>query len=119
MPRGKTKPSPTGGAESKMDAVRKALSSLGYDAKPPALGNFIRENFGLTIPPNMISSYKSQLKSQTRKGRRGGRRGRAAAGNAMGKDLGGNVSLKDLHEIKTLAGRLGIAKLRKLVEVLA
>jgi hypothetical protein len=118
MPRGKTNPQPTGGAESKMDAVRKALSSLGFNAKPPALDNFIREHYNLTIPHNMISSYKSQLKSQSRKGRRG-RRGRVAAGNSMSKDLGGNVSLKDLQEIKTLAGRLGISKLRKLVEVLA
>src|SRR6516225_9932861 len=98
MPRGKAKHDPAnphsaGGAGSKMDAVRKAISNLGFDAKPPALDSFIREHYGIEIPHNMISSYKSQLKAQSRKGRRGGRHGRAAAGNSLGKDPGGNVSL--------------------------
>jgi hypothetical protein len=124
MSRGKAKhdpanPEASGGAASKMDAVRKALANLGFGAKPPALDDFIREKYGLVIPHNMISSYKSQLKSKPKKGGKGGRRGRPPAGNSVGKEVGGNVSLKDLQEIKTLAGRLGISKLRKLVEVLA
>jgi hypothetical protein len=122
MPRGKAKPDSTNpdastGAASKMDAVRKALASLGYGAKPPALDDFIRKNYGLEIPHNMISSYKSQLKAARKGGK--GRRGRPPAANGVSKDVGGNVSLKDLQEIKTLAGRLGISKLRKLVDVLA
>jgi hypothetical protein len=73
----------------------------------------------MEIPHNMISSYKSQLKSTRKKGGKGGRRGRPPAAQSDGKGVGGNVSLKDLQEVKTLAGRLGISKLRKLVEVLA
>jgi hypothetical protein len=124
MPRGKAKHDPSNpnastGAASKMDAVRKALANLGYDAKPPALDEFIRDKYGMEIAHNMISSYKSQLKSKPRRGGKGGRRGRPPATPTVGKDFGGNVSLRDLQEVKTLAGRLGISKLRKLVEVLA
>ncbi len=128
MPRGKANQNPddpmngttSTGTPSKMDAVRQALASLGYDAKPPALDKFIRETFGLTIQPNMISSYKSQLKSKPKKGGKGGRRGRPPLSeSAVPKEVGGNISFKDLHDVKTLAGRLGISKLRKLVDVLS
>jgi hypothetical protein len=131
MPRGKAKHNPdstagqgtTTGAHSKMDAVRQALNSLGRDAKPPALDSYIREHFGMSIPHNMISSYKSQLRSK-KKGGKGARRGRppasesAKAVEAVAEERQ-RVSFKDLQEVKTLAGRLGIAKLQKLVEVLA
>jgi len=130
MPRGTAKHNPdstagqgtTTGAPSKMDAVRQALNSLGRDAKPPALDSYIREHFGMSIPHNMISSYKSQLRSK--KGGKGGRRGRPPASesaktmNAVAEERQ-RVSFKDLQEVKNLAGRLGIAKLQKLVEVLA
>ena len=128
MPRGKAKQNPDGmaaqgtttGANSKMDAVRKALKNLGRDAKPPALDGFIREHYGMTIPHNMISSYKSQLRSKRgRKGRRGRPPGADSAKvvDAVAEDRQ-RVSFKDLQEVKTLAGRIGIAKLQKLVEVL-
>ncbi len=106
-----------------MDAVRQALNSLGRDAKPPALDSYIRDHFGMSIPHNMISSYKSQLRSK-KKGGKGGRRGRppasesAKAVEAVAEERQ-RVSFKDLQEVKNLAGRLGIAKLQKLVEVLA
>ena len=129
MPRGKAKSNPDSAPSehengsktpSKMAAVRLALGTLGYDAKPPALDDHIRKTWGLEIPHNMISSYKSQLKGKLKKGGKGGRRGRPPAGeSSVSKDAGGNISMKDLQDVKSLAGRLGIGKLRKLVEVLS
>ena len=131
MPRGKAKSNPDSAPSehehengsktpSKMAAVRLALGTLGYDAKPPALDDHIRKTWGLEIPHNMISSYKSQLKGKLKKGPKGARRGRPPAGeSSASRDVGGNVSLKDLQDVKSLAGRLGIGKLRKLVEVLS
>jgi hypothetical protein len=121
MPRGKAKHHPANpdaplSANSQMDAVRQALGVLGYDAKPPALDGFIRDKFGMSIKPNMISSYKSQLKAKRKKGRG---RPPGPAANGATKEVGGNVNLKDLQELKTLAGRLGVEKLRKLVDYLA
>jgi hypothetical protein len=132
MPRGKAKThpdsptnqGPSSGANSKMDAVRQALNSLGFDAKPPALDDYIRQHFGMVIQHNMISSYKSQLKAKPKKGGKGGRRGRPPAAEPTPPSdevltERQRVSFKDLDEVKNLAGRLGIAKLRKLVEVLS
>jgi hypothetical protein len=45
----------------KMEAVRRALSALGRDAKPTNLHNHILSAFQLDIKPNMISSYKSTI----------------------------------------------------------
>ena len=77
MPRGKAKSNPDSAPSdqengsktpSKMAAVRLALGTLGYEAKPPALDDHIRKTWGLEIPHNMISSYKSQLKGKLKKG---------------------------------------------------
>jgi hypothetical protein len=117
MPRGKAKQDPDNpGAPSQMGAVRQALESLGYDAKPPAIDEFVRNNFKMTIKPNIISSYKSQLKAKHKKGARRGRP--PGSGSNGSKEASDNVNLKDLQDLKTLAGRLGVAKLRKLVEYL-
>src|SRR5579862_6385702 len=82
MPRAKTDHDPdnpttesSNGSVSKMAAVRQALANLGYEAKPPAIDEFIQSHFQLMIPHNMISSYKSQLKATAKKSG-GARRGR-------------------------------------------
>jgi hypothetical protein len=127
MPRAKTNPDQASdpgaasGSVSKMSAVRQALAALGFEAKPPAIDRFIQDSFSLSIPHNMISSYKSQLKAEAKKkGKRRGRppgSGAAAAVEAGSKPaIGGNVSWKDLEEVKSLTGRLGKEKLRKLVD---
>ena len=126
MPRGRPRLNPDdatngtpSGTPSKMSAVRQALAACGAEAKPPALDKWIRDTYGLVIQHNMISSYKSQMKSKPKKGK-GGRLGRPPASeSAPAKVAGGTISFKDLHEVKTLAGRLGISNLRKLVEVLS
>ena len=121
MPRGKSTQPAVGAAPAKadsisnMEAVRRALAALGPTARPPEIGAYVREQFGLVIPPNHISSYKSTL---TRKARKPGRP--RATANGSGRHNGGpdSLSLKDLRAIKELANRIGVARFRELVEVL-
>jgi hypothetical protein len=123
MARGKsTQPAADGAAHGKadgisnMEAVRRALAALGPKAHPPAIGAYVQQHFGRTIPPNHISSYKSTL---TKKLRKPGRP--RAAANGTGRHNGGGsdgLSLKDLRAVKELANRIGVARFRELVEVL-
>ena len=120
LSRGKvTQPAADGAAQSisNMEAVRRALGSLGPKARPPEIGAYVREHFGKVIPPNHISSYKSTL---TRKARQPGRPRAGADGDGDGRSAGASdvLTLKDLRAIKELANRIGVARFRELVEVL-
>ncbi|HEY7158002.1 MAG TPA: hypothetical protein VH575_28865 [Gemmataceae bacterium] len=106
----------------KMEAVRRAMEALGYEAQPLDIQKYIKDNFGLDMNPNMISSYKSSLRKKAgMKGRRK-KRGRprkteapAAHAVAVSHDA---VPWKDLRTIKDIAGRIGKRGLRELVELL-
>lgn len=121
MPRGK--PNAEQGADprtNKMEAVRRAMDSEGYDASPLAIQKFIKQNFDVDMSANMISSYKSTLRAKKGLAGRRKKRGRpkkvaseAAAPAATFHDA---VPWKDLRTIKDIAGRIGKKNLRELVE---
>lgn len=107
----------------KMEAVRRAMEALGYDAQPLEIQKHIKDNFDLDMNANMISSYKSSLRKKAgMKGRRK-KRGRpkkteaapTAQVAAVSHDA---VPWKDLRTIKDIAGRIGRKGLRELVELL-
>jgi hypothetical protein len=107
-----------------MEAVRRAMDSLTYDASPSEIQKYIKDNFDVDMNPNMISSYKSTLRSKAGLGGRRKKRGRpkktAAAANAAASPVSFHdaVPWKDLRTIKDIAGRLGKKGLRDLVELL-
>ena len=121
MPRGK--PNAEQGADprtNKMEAVRRAMDSEGYDASPLAIQKYIKTNFDVDMSANMISSYKSTLRAKKGLAGRRKKRGRpkkvgadsaptTAAAHVM-------VPWKDLRTIKDIAGRIGKKNLRELVE---
>ena len=115
MPRGKAKA--IGGAEAngvngnKMEAVRRALAAMGRAAKPRELRAYIQREFSLDIQPNHISSYKSTILHAG--GKRGGKPRAADGGAAPG------ISLKDLKTVKELATRLGVGRVRELLELVS
>jgi hypothetical protein len=123
MPRGKTKTNSEGAAAAngvggnKMEAVRRALGTLGRDAKPTALHNHILRAFNLDIQPNMISSYKSTILKGSSSGKKRGRKPKnnSAPSNATS---GGNI-IKDLKTLKELTTRLGAGRVRELLDLLA
>jgi hypothetical protein len=124
MPRGKAK---TNGADSaaesngvggnKMEAVRRALNTLGSNAKPTALHGHILREFKLDIPTNMISSYKSTiLKAGAARGKK---RGRKPKSEATTMTPGSNGVIDDLRTLKELVTRLGADGVRELLDLLA
>jgi hypothetical protein len=121
MPRGKA--SEVQGADprtNKMEAVRQAMNSLGYDASPLAIQKFIKDNFNQDMSANMISSYKSTLRAKAGLAGRRKKRGRPkktdAAAPAPAAASHDAVPWKDLRTIKDIAGRIGKKNLRELVE---
>ncbi len=122
MPRGR--PNAEHGSDprtNKMEAVRQAMDSLGYDASPLEIQKHVKDNFDVDMSANMISSYKSTLRSKAGLSGRRKKRGRpkkaavavAATTTASSHDA---VPWKDLRTIKDIAGRIGKKNLRELVE---
>ena len=120
MPRGKA--SSEQGADprsNKMEAVRRAMDGLGYEASPLEIQKFIKDNFDVDMSANMISSYKSTLRNKAGLAGRRRKRGRprkidgATPAPAVVHDA---VPWKDLRTIKDIAGRIGKKNLRELVE---
>lgn len=121
MPRGKA--SIEQGADprtNKMEAVRRAMDGLGYEASPLEIQKFIKENFDVDMSANMISSYKSTLRNKAGLAGRRRKRGRPrkidGAAAAAPTVLHDGVAWKDLRTIKDIAGRIGKKGLRELVE---
>jgi hypothetical protein len=108
-----------------MEAVRRAMDALTYDASPSEIQKYIKDNFDVDMNANMISSYKSTLRGKAGlAGRRRKKRGRpkklasAATVSAAPEHARDAVPWKDLRTIKDIAGRLGKKGLRDLVELL-
>lgn len=108
-----------------MEAVRRAMSALTMDASPSEIQKYIKDNFGVDMNANMISSYKSTLRGKAGLGGRRKKRGRpkkmaAAATTAAFPDHHSRdaVLWKDLRTIKDIAGRVGKKGLRDLVELI-
>jgi hypothetical protein len=84
--------------------VEAALEEKGWEAGPQELQPFIKDTFGVELPANVISNYKSVLKrgGQTT----GGKRGRKSS-----------AQFSDLEAVRGLVTRLGAEQVKKLVDV--
>ena len=125
MPRGRPNADQAADPKSnKMEAVRQAMNSLGYDASPSEIQRHIKDNFGVDMSANMISSYKSTLRSKAglvgRRKKRGRPRKVAAGATSVAAPVSSHdaVLWKDIRTIKDIAGRMGKKGLRDLVELL-
>jgi hypothetical protein len=97
-----------------MDAVRRALETLGRRAMPKEIQDHIREKYGVQMEPAMISNYKSSLKSNRSKlHRRAPSRARAAADPSTG-----TFSTKDIAAVKLVVDKIGAHKVQQLAQVL-
>jgi hypothetical protein len=116
MPRGK-KSNGAGAAngvgDNKMEAVRRALGTLGRGAKPKAIHTHIMSEYHLDVHPNMISSYKSTILKGS--GKKGKKRGPKPKSNGASR---GNI-INDLKTLKELTTRLGANGVRELLGLLA
>jgi hypothetical protein len=82
-----------------------AIEAKGWDAKNAELQDYIREQFDTELAPNVISNYKSIIKRESGKPT-GGKRGRKAT-----------PQFSDLETICGLVNRLGVDKVRQLVDM--
>ena len=107
----------------KMEAVRRTMDTVGFDAPPLEIQKFVMDNFGQDMTPNMVSSYKSSIRKEAGLKSKRKKRGRpskgepatAAPATAVAHDA---VPWKDIRTIKDIAGRIGKKGLRELVELL-
>lgn len=97
---------------SQVDMVKKALEELGADAKPLAIQESIKSNFGKELPTTIISNYKSVLK------RKGGGSSGSGRGRPRGSGGGGSIQIDDLETVRGLVSRLGADHVKRLVDVL-
>ena len=110
----------------KMEAVRRAMDSLGYDGSPLEIQKFVKENFEVDMSANMISSYKSTLRNKAGLGSERKKRGRPKKTDGVPMveakphvvTFHDAVPWKDLRSIKDIAARIGKKSLRELVEFL-
>ncbi len=102
----------------KAEAIRRALAKLGNKAMPTAIQGFIKTNFGVEMTTQVISVYKCQL---AKKGKRG--RKPIEAGTLMEParklTIHEAVSFKDMRMVKEIRNRLGPARMRELVALMA
>jgi hypothetical protein len=118
------------GKVNKMELVRQALATLGNTAMPGEIADHIKDSTGgkVEMSTNMVSNYKSSIlkkkgQSPRRKGRRRGRPAAVAptteVQTTVHSGLGADgVPWKDLRSIRDMAQRLGLSRLRELVELL-
>ena len=117
----------------KMDAVRKALTELGSDARPLQIVGFVKDRFGIDMTPDHVSNYKSSiLTSEPGKYRPAATKAPAArptpqpaaapappAQAPPRADAKAGISLEDIAAVKDLVERVGAESLRKLIDLLA
>lgn len=104
---------------SKMEAVRRVLSSSGKDTMPLEIQDQLKKQFNIKMDPTVISTYKSSiLKKGTPK--KAVKLGRPTGSSVKSvKASGDGISIEDIQAVKSLAERIGVEKLRQLAEVLA
>src|SRR6516162_9117509 len=89
--------------KNKMEAVRRAMDELSFDASPSDIQKYIKSNFDVDMSANMISSYKSTLRSKAGlTGRRKKKRGRPKKTDAVTTHDSTHVSFHDVVPWKDL-----------------
>ena len=103
----------------KAEAIRRALAKLGNKAMPTEIQRFIKTNFGVEMTTPLISVYKHKLvKKKGKHGRKSKEVG--AVGEAAPKPAAqGGVTFRDMRLVKEISDRLGPARMRELVALMA
>jgi hypothetical protein len=119
---------------SKQEAVRRALSHFGNDAKPAQMKPWIKDELGIDMGADHISTAKGSILRAARKAgpakRKPGRPPAAqktepqapAASPARTKPAaskGGGIPLNDILYVKGLVGRFGPEQLHTLIDAFA
>jgi hypothetical protein len=123
---------------SKMEAVRKTLSSLGREAKPTEMQAYIKKTFGIEMTKDHISNYKGDILRKVAESAGGSATAQATSANKPAAPKpstpaaavkpasnqpraagGSSILLEDVLTAKVLLDRVGVEKLRTLIDGLA
>jgi hypothetical protein len=112
---------------SKKEAVRRALKALGKGATPSALRPWIKQQFGIEMSADHISTAKGEiLRKRYGKGKKKKTADKAKApahrpekSAAPPSSVPGTVSLDDVRLVKDLVARVGPEQLRGLIDLFA
>jgi hypothetical protein len=96
-----------------MAAMRQALEALGDESAVLDIQAWVEKQFGINIPKNMVSSYKSTI-LRRKPGFNGYHRPRLIGTT----HLTGGVSIADVQLINDLIARIGAQRIHELVDVL-
>jgi hypothetical protein len=134
------KTSPAGGSQTtqgsgmpKLTGVRRALETLGKDAKPAEIQDFMKRRFNLDITRGLITKYKSSILANPSGRAKTTTKTRPMAARSMAKTVsqpqarlvpmkannGRGIQLEDIQVVKSLVKRVGPEHLRSLIDLLA
>jgi hypothetical protein len=115
---------------SKQEAVRRALAHFGRDAKPSQMKPWIKEQFGIDMGTDHISTAKGSILKAAGKGKPAAKasvaktapravqaRKEASAPTTSGRAAG--IPLQDILYVKGLVGRVGPDQLHTLIDAFA
>jgi hypothetical protein len=103
----------------KTEAIRRALAKLGNKAKPAEIQDFIKTNFGVEMTTKVISVYKSRLVKKKGKPGRKPKVVGATDEPTPKPVMHEAVSFKDIRTVTEIRNRLGPARMRELVALMA
>jgi len=120
------------GGPSKLDAVGQAMARLGNDAGRTELQAYVKQHFGYDMSPDHVSNCrrivlqkqgtagkKTPARSKKAPAKKGTAGPRARKTAANGRAAAHGLSLEDVETTQDLLGRVGVAQLQSLINLLA
>jgi hypothetical protein len=115
----KNNKSAAAGGISKMEAVRRAMNELGFDATRTDIQKFVKERFDADLSLDVISTYKADIARKAAKPASKPGPKTAPAPTRQSNSEPGGIDLADIQAVKALVARVGAANLKALIDVLA
>jgi hypothetical protein len=103
----------------KAEAIRRALAKLGNKSTPTEIQGFIKTNFGVEMTTPLISVYKHKLVKKKGKPARKPNEAGAVIQPTSQRAMHEAVSFKDMRTVREISNRLGPARMRALIALMA
>jgi len=116
----------------KFDGVKRALADLGPDAKPLAIQDYVKKQFGINVSTALISFYKKELKARAKRTAAKKKPGPKpkpqparepvvvpSAPTSAQPAAKNGIALEDIQSVKVLIERVGPDQLKGLIDLLS
>jgi len=108
------------GKITKAKAIRRALKSMGNDAKATEVQKHIKQRYGVDVTTKTIYMYKSQSRAGGKSAvisKKMGRPAKSAPAPRPAASSGG-ISIADINAVKALTDRIGAKSVKELADVM-